>query len=78
MRERLEQLGLRVSEGAAGIEAVLTMEQQMLLNPLTRRHLDQVTFSVAGDLLVPIQPPEVVGIPPIQIPRLTSAADLEA
>jgi len=78
MRERLEELGLRVSDGAAGMEAVLTMEQQMLLNPLTRRHLEQVTFSVAGDLLVPVHPPELVGLTPIAVPRLTSAADLEA
>ncbi|HYV46398.1 MAG TPA: hypothetical protein VFA20_16125 [Myxococcaceae bacterium] len=78
MRERLEQLGLRVSDGAAGMEAVLALRQQTLLNPLTRREVEEVTFSVAGELLVPIQPPELVGIAPISIPRLTSTADLEA
>lgn len=78
MRERLEQLGLRVSDGAAGMEAILGMEQRPLLNPLTRRPLKEVTFSVAGEVLVPIQPPELVGIAPIPIQRLTSAADLQA
>jgi hypothetical protein len=60
------------------MEAVLSMEHQLLLNPLTRRQLKDVTFSVAGERLVPVQPPELVGLAPIAIPRLTSAADLEA
>src|SRR4051812_32296977 len=78
MKERLEQLGLRVSDGAAGMEAVLALGQQALLNPLTRRQIKEVAFSVAGELLVPVQPPELVGIAPIPIPSLTGAADLEA
>jgi hypothetical protein len=78
MKERLEQLGLRVSDGAAGMQAVLVLERQPLLNPLSRRQLKEITFSVAGELLVPIQPPELVGAAPVAIPRLTSAADLEA
>lgn len=78
MREQLEGLGLRVAEGPAGMQAVLSMAQQSLLNPLTRRQLNEVTFSVAGERLVAIHPPELVGIAPIPIARLTTGAELEA
>ena len=79
MKERLEKLGLRIAEGPAGMQAVLTMEQLPLLNPLTRRPLKEITFSVAGERLVAIHPPELVGITPIAIkaskrPRLKAPA----
>ncbi|HVE81584.1 MAG TPA: hypothetical protein VND93_02000, partial [Myxococcales bacterium] len=52
-------------------------EQLALLNPQSRRQLKEITFSEARDRLVAIHPPEVVGIAPIDIQRLSSALDLE-
>ncbi|HEY8207190.1 MAG TPA: hypothetical protein VIG99_06905 [Myxococcaceae bacterium] len=78
MKEQLEGLGLTVAEGPAGMQAVLAMAQLPLLNPLTRRELKEVTFTVAGERLVAIHPPEVVGITPIAIPRLTTGDELQA
>ncbi len=78
MRERLQQLGLHVSDGPAGTQVVLSLERQGIFNPLTRRPLLEVTFSAAGNQLVALQPPELMGLPPVEVQRLTSAADLEA
>lgn len=78
MRERLAELGLRVKAEESGTQAVLSLEKYPLLNPLTRRALKEVVFSVSGDRLLASAPPEVVGIAPIPISRLATAADLEA
>jgi hypothetical protein len=75
--ERLAQLGLTVHEGAAGPEVVLPLHGG-LVNPLTRRPLPAVTLALAEALLIPVDPPELVGLPPLAVDASTEAPDLEA
>ncbi|HEY1417427.1 MAG TPA: hypothetical protein VGF41_05955 [Myxococcaceae bacterium] len=75
--ERLAQLGLTVQEGAAGPEVVLPL-QGSVVNPLTRRPVPAVTLAVAEELLIPVDPPELVGLPPLAVDTMTEAPELEA
>ena len=75
--ERLAQLGLTVQEGAAGPEVVLPL-QRSVVNPLTRRPVPAVTLALAEAVLIPVDPPELVGLPPLAVDTLTEAPDLEA
>jgi hypothetical protein len=75
--ERLAQLGLTVQEGAAGPEVVLPL-QRPVVNPLTRRPVPAVTLALAEELLIPVDPPELVGLPPLAVNALTEAPELEA
>ncbi len=75
--ERLAQLGLTVHEGAAGPEVVLPL-QRSVVNPLTRRPVPAVTLALAEALLIPVDPPELVGLPPLAVDSLTEAPELEA
>jgi hypothetical protein len=75
--ERLAQLGLTVHEGAAGPEVVLPL-QRSVVNPLTRRAVPAVTLALAEELLIPVDPPELVGLPPLAVDSLTEAPELEA
>jgi len=75
--ERLAQLGLTVQEGAAGPEVVVPL-QRAVVNPLTRRTVSVVTLALAEALLIPVDPPELVGLPPVAVDTLTEAPELEA
>jgi hypothetical protein len=75
--ERLAQLGLTVQEGAAGPEVVLPL-QRSVVNPLTRRPVPAVTLALAEELLIPVDPPELVGLPPLAVDAVTDAPELEA
>ena len=75
--ERLAQLGLTVQEGAAGPEVVLPL-QRSVVNPLTRRPVPAVTLALAEALLIPVDPPELVGLAPLAVDTLTEAPELEA
>ncbi len=75
--DRLAQLGLTVQEGAAGPEVVLPL-QRSVVNPLTRRLVPAVTLAVAEELLIPVDPPELVGLPPLSVDAATEAPELEA
>ena len=75
--ERLTQLGLTVQEGAAGPEVVLPLHGG-LVNPLTRRPVPAVTLALAEALLIPVDPPELVGLPPLTVDASTEAPELEA
>ena len=75
--ERLAQLGLTVQEGEAGPEVVLPLHRSVV-NPLTRRPVPTVTLAVAEELLIPVDPPELVGLPPLAVDALTEAPELEA
>lgn len=74
---RLEQLGLTVEEGASGVTATLDLSS-VLVNPVTRQAVEQVTFQVVGDRLHPSEPPEVTGLAPILVNAVADAADIEA
>ncbi|MGZ3479016.1 MAG: hypothetical protein ACXU81_01610 [Myxococcaceae bacterium] len=75
--DRLAQLGLTVQEGAAGPEVVLPL-QGSVVNPLTRRPVPAVTLAVAEELLIPVDPPELVGLPPLLVDEVTELPALEA
>lgn len=74
---RLEQLGLRVEQGASGSQAVLSLaEASGLENPVTHQPISLVTFQVAQDRLTPIAPAALVGLPPIMLSSVTSAEEI--
>ena len=75
--DRLAELGLTVHEGAAGPEVVLPL-QGSVVNPLTGRPLAAVTLAVAEELLIPVDPPELVGLPPLVVDGVTELPALEA
>ena len=74
--ERLARLGLTVQEGAAGPEVVLPL-QRSVVNPLTRKAMPTVTLALAEELLIPVDPPELVGLPPLAVDSVTEAPELE-
>ena len=74
--DRLAELGLTVHEGAAGPEVVLPL--QRVVNPLTRRPVPAVTLAVAEELLIPVDPPELVGLPPLVVDGISELPALEA
>ena len=75
--DRLAELGLTVQEGAAGPEVVLPL-QRPVVNPLTRRPVPAVTLAVAEELLIPVDPPELVGLPPLAVDAVSELPALEA
>jgi hypothetical protein len=75
---RLQQLGLTWEEGDGGGEAVLELQSLPLVNPLTRHFIDQVRLRPSDGGLVPVAPPEVLGLAPLQLAGVERAADLEA
>ncbi|MBU8894763.1 hypothetical protein KRR26_04065 [Corallococcus sp. M34] len=75
---RLEQLGLKVHEDAAGVEARLDLESAPLVNPITKAFIPEVTFQVMGDRLIPIAPSAVVGLAPILVGAVAEVQDIEA
>ena len=74
--ERLARLGLTVQEGAAGPEVVLPL-QRSVFNPLTRKAVPTVTLALAEELLIPVDPPELVGLPPLPVDSVNEAPELE-
>lgn len=75
--DRLAQLGLTVQEGPAGPEVVLPL-QRPVVNPLTRRTVARVTLAVAEELLIPVDPPELAGLPALVVDASTEPRGLEA
>lgn len=74
---RLEQLGLRVEQGASGPQAVLDLgEASRLENPVTHQQISRVTFRIEEDRLTPSGPPAVAGLPPIVLSSVASAQDV--
>ncbi|MFT3708462.1 MAG: hypothetical protein QM817_12490 [Archangium sp.] len=76
-RAFLEQLGLDVTDDAGVIEAELELHTGQALNPLTRRTIDRISFTVMGDRLLYVGPPEFVGAQPINLAFLSPGARLE-
>jgi hypothetical protein len=72
----LEDMGLRVRDTGAGVEAELELDS-VLVNPLTRKPLTKVLFTVMEERLLVIDPPELVGTPPLSLARIETHADLE-
>ncbi len=76
-RAFLEQLGLDVTEDDGVVEAELQLTSGGALNPLTRKVIERVTFTVMGDRLLYVSPPEFVGAQPINFAFLTQSSRLE-
>jgi hypothetical protein len=73
----LEDLGFNVRQSDDSFEADLELSSGQLINPLTRQFLTKATFTVLGDRLLVIDPPELVGCPPILLARVEKASDIE-
>lgn len=73
----LEQLGLQVHEAEGLAEAELQLFGAQIVNPLSSAITSRVRFQVVGEALVVIEPPELVGLPALQISQLSSAKALE-
>lgn len=76
-RAFLEGLGLTISESEGVVEATLELSSGLALNPLTRKQVEAVTFTVMGDRLLYVGPPEFVGAQPINLAFLTPNSRLE-
>jgi hypothetical protein len=76
-RAFLEDLGLKVRDADGVIEAELELNSGQAMNPLTRQFLSRAQFTVVGDRLIAIDPPELVGLPPINVAHLQRASALE-
>ncbi len=74
--ERLYQLGLFVRRSAEGVEVDLPFEDAELHNPLAGTRLEQATFMLVGDRLVALEPPEMVGLPPVSLNEFDTAGQL--
>lgn len=73
---RLMELGLGVTDGGAGLEAVLRLGAP-LLNPLAGRSIPSGVFALAEDRLIPLEPPELVGLPALSLDGVRSRSELE-
>jgi hypothetical protein len=73
----LEQLGLEVQEADGVVEARLPLSSGQAFNPLTRQPIDHVDFTVMGDRLLYVGPPEFVGAQPINLAFITGSTRLE-
>lgn len=76
-RAFLEQLGLDVTEDDGVVEADLTLNGGAAINPLTRKVIERVSFTVMGDRLLYVGPPEFVGAQPINLAFLSPGTRLE-
>lgn len=76
-KARLQQLGLEVRGEGAGLEATLVLSEP-LENPVGARKVERVGFLVQGDRLVPVSPPEVVGLRPIPLGSVQGHREVEA
>jgi hypothetical protein len=74
--DRLTELGLGVTDGGAGVEAILQLGTP-LLNPLAQRSIPSAVFALAEDRLIPLEPPEFVGLPPLLLEGVRSRSELE-
>ncbi len=74
--ERLTELGLGVADPGTGLEAVLQLGTP-LLNPLAQRPIPSGVFALAEDRLIPLEPPELVGLPPLSLNGVRSRSELE-
>ncbi len=59
------------------VEAELELASGLALNPLTRQVISSVSFTVMGDRLLYVGPPEFVGAQPINLAFLTGTSRLE-
>lgn len=74
---RIEQLGLRVEQGAQGPVAILELDESSApINPVTRQPLTTISFHIERDRLTPAAPPAVVGMTPVLLSAAASQEDV--
>ncbi len=73
----LEELGLDIREERGVIEATLELSSGRAINPITRKPISQVTFTVVGSRLLYVGPEEFVGAQPINLAHLPANVRLE-
>jgi hypothetical protein len=76
-RAFLEQLGLEVTEADGVVEAELPLQTGQAMNPLTRKVIERVSFTIMGDRLLYVGPPEFIGAQPINLAYLSPSTRLE-
>jgi len=74
--DQLTELGLTVTDTGAGLEAVLQLGTP-LLNPLARRPIASGVFALAEQRLIPLEPAELVGLPPLSLEGVRNRSELE-
>jgi len=74
--DRLVELGLGVTNTETGLEAVLQLGTP-LLNPLARRPIAAGVFALTEHRLIPLEPAELVGLPPLSLEGIRSRSELE-
>jgi hypothetical protein len=74
---RLAQLGLELHESAQGLHVALRLAEP-LENPAGQREVSRVLFLVKDERLVPVSPPEVMGLRPVGLGAVSGPADVEA
>ena len=74
---RLAQLGLEWEQGAQGLQVALRLAEP-LENPAGQREVARVLFLVKDERLVPVSPPEVMGLRPVGLGAVRGPADVEA
>jgi hypothetical protein len=74
--DRLAELGLRITEGETGVEAVLDLGTP-LLNPLAQRSIPSAVFALAENCLIALEPAEFVGLPPLPLQGVRTRSELE-
>jgi len=73
---QLAALGLGVTDTGAGLEAILQLGAP-LLNPLAQRSIPSGVFACQEEWLIPIEPPELAGLPPLSLAGVHSRSELE-
>ncbi|MCA2977035.1 MAG: hypothetical protein INH41_23470 [Myxococcaceae bacterium] len=76
-RAFLEGLGLKVIDSDGVVEAEFELTSGLALNPLTRTPVGSVSFTLLGDRLLYVGPPEFVGAQPINLAFLSASSRLE-
>src|SRR5271169_715576 len=74
--DQLTELGLSVTDTETGLEALLQLGTP-LLNPLVRRPIASGVFALAEQRLIPLEPAELVGLPPLSLEGVRSRSELE-
>lgn len=73
----LENLGFVVHHSPRGPEVALEISTVELINPLTKTPINRVVLLVKKETLEVTEPPELVGVSPIQLAHLQSPVDVE-
>ncbi len=76
-RSILEDLGFTVRDDEGSPKVELDLSSAQLINPFTRQVIGRAVFSVVGDRLMVVDPPELVGAPPVMVARIERLSDVE-